>query len=130
MNLEDIIYRTPGGNTAFKLPDAITLGGLIEQCKLIRKTGYIDVTQADISSLKRQFSEYQIVVLTNVENLSNRHGLIYCLSSLLDFEEPYVLCVVSELKKFNNIQYDRSGALYLRWFWLEDFGRFLPHIKD
>jgi hypothetical protein len=126
MNLEELIHKSPAANAAFRLPDVITLERLIEQCNLVGKTVYIDVTQVDIASLREQFSEYEIVVLTNVESLNDEHALLYSLSTLLDYQETFVLCIVNDTKKFNHIQYDKLGALYLRWFLIDDFERFLP----
>lgn len=130
MNLEKLIQGAPGSNAAFILPDSSTLDGLIEQCRLVGKTGYIDVKKVNVASLIRQFSEYEIVVLTNLENLNDKHELLYCLSCLLDLEEPYVMCIVNEKNKFIKLQYDHSGPLYLRWFWFDDFGRFLSQSSN
>lgn len=126
MNLEELIHKSPATNAALRLPDVSTLEHLIEQCNLIGKTCYIDVTQVDRTSFSRQFSEYEIVVLTNVESLNDEHALLYRLSTLLDYQEPFVLCIVNDTKKFNHIQYDKSGALYLRWHWIDNFERFFP----
>ena len=126
MDLEKLICKAPGTNSAFTLPNESTLDQLIEKCKLIGKTGYIDLAKVDMGSLSDQFSEFEIIVLTNVESLNEHHELLYRLSCLLDFEEPYVLCVVSDINKFNKLQYNKAGPLYLRWYWINDFGIFSP----
>lgn len=125
MDLEQLICKAPGTNLAFTLPNAITWDMLIEKCKLIGKTGYIDLAQVNMGTLSNHFSEFAIIVLTNVESLNEHHELLYRLSCLLDFEEPYVLCVVSDINKFNKLQHNKAGPLYLRWHWINDFGMFL-----
>jgi len=95
---------------------------------LIGKTGYIDLAQADMESLSNHFSEFEIIVLTNVESLNEHHELLYRLSCLLDFADSYVQCVVSDINKFNKLQQDKAGPLYLRWFWINDFGIFSPQL--
>ena len=92
---------------------------------MIGKTGYIDLAQVNMGTLSNHFSEFEIIVLTNVESLNEHHELLYRLSFLLAFEEPYVLCVVSDINEFNKIQYNKTGPLYLRWHWINDFGMFL-----
>lgn len=126
MDLEKLICKAPATNSAFTLPNESTLDQLIEKCKLIGKTGYTDLEKVDMASLSDQFSEFEIIVLTNVESLNEHHELLYQLSCLLDFEEPYVLCVVSDIDKFNKLQHNKAGPLYLRWFWINDFGIFFP----
>jgi hypothetical protein len=126
MDLEKLICKVPGTNSVFTLPNESTLDQLIEKCKLIGKTSYIDLTKVDMGSLSDQFSEFAIIVLTNVERLNEHHELLYRLSCLLDFEEPYVLCVVSDINKFNKLQHNKAGPLYLRWYWINDFGIFSP----
>ncbi len=125
MDLEKLICKAPGTNSAFTLPNESTLDQLIEKCKLIGITGYIDLEKVDMGSLSDQFPEFEIIVLTNVESLNEHHELLYRLSCLLDFEEPYVLCVVSDINKFNKLQHNKAGPLYLRWHWINDFGMFL-----
>ncbi|TWX69905.1 hypothetical protein ESZ36_08210 [Colwellia demingiae] len=126
MDLEELICKAPGTNSAFTLPNESTLLQLIEKCKLIGITGYIDLEKVDMGSLSDLFSEFEIIVLTNVETLNEHHELLYRLSCLLDFEEPYVLCVVSDINKFNKLQHNKAGPLYLRWYWINDFGIFPP----
>lgn len=48
MDLEKLICRAPGTNSAFTLPNAITLDVLIKKCKLIGKTGYIDLAEVEM----------------------------------------------------------------------------------
>jgi hypothetical protein len=127
MELEKLIWKAPGTNSAFTLPNAITLDMLIEKCKLIGKTGCIDLAQVEMGSLSDQFSKFEIIVLTNVESLNEHHELLYRLSCLLDFEVPYILCVVSDINKFNKLQHNKTGPLYLRWYWINDFGMFYPN---
>lgn len=127
MDLEKLICMAPGTNSAFTLPDAITLNVLIEKCNLIGKTGFIDLTLVDMDSLSDQFSKFEIIVLANVEYLNEHAELLYRLSCLLDFDDPYVLCIVSDISKFNEIQHNKAGPLYLRWYWINDFGMIIPH---
>jgi hypothetical protein len=126
MVLEKLICKAPGTNSAFTLPSEITLDQLIEKCNLIGETGYIDLVKVDMGSLSDQFSEFEIIVLTNIESLNEHHELLYRLSCLLDFEEPYVLCVVSDINKFNKLQHNKAGPLYVSWYWINDFGIFSP----
>ena len=129
-DLEKLICMTPGTNSAFTLPDAITLNVLIEKCKFIGKTGFIDLAQVDMESLSEKFSKFEIIVLTNIENLNEHHKLLHRLSCLLDFDEPYVLCIVSDKRKFNKIQHNKTGPLYLRWYWINDLGMIIPPLRD
>ncbi len=123
MELEKLICNLPGTNSAFTLPNTISLDMLIEKCKLIGKTSYIDLAQVDMGFLSEQFSKFEIIVLTNVESLKEDHELLYQLSCLLDHEEPYVLYVVEDMNKFNLLQHNNAGPLYLRWYWLNDLSR-------
>jgi len=123
MELEKLICKAPGTNSAFTLPNTISLDLLIEKCKLIGKTSYIDLALVDKGSLSEQFSEFEIIVLTNVENLNEHHELLYQLSCLLDHGEPYVLYVVNDMNKFNLLQHNNAGPLYLRWYWLNDLSK-------
>jgi hypothetical protein len=120
-------YYAPATNSAFTLPNESILDQLVEKCKLIGKTGYIDLAKVDMGSLSDLFSKFEIIVLTNVETLCEHHELLYRLSCLLDFEEPYVLCIVSDINKFNKLQHNVTGPLYLHWYWINDFGMIIPH---
>lgn len=121
--LERIIWGSPFSNIAFTLPDTISLESLIKRCELIGKTGCIDLAQVCMKSLSEQFSEFEIVILLNVENIGEHNELLYQLSGLLDSDEPYVLYVVDNMNKFNHLQRDKAGPLFCRWSWIDDFSK-------
>lgn len=121
MTLQELVLLAPGNNSAFELTDKMSLNTLVESCNKIGKTRGVDLHETQMEELTLHFDENEIIVLKNVEYLDKSHELLYRLSGLLDLGSAYVFCVVSDKSKFNALQTDRYGPLYLRWFWIDDF---------